>query len=88
MNETLKAIAERYSCRDFSGEALTEGQIDAIVKAALAAPSALNRQPWKIIVVTDKGLIEEIDADGVGILAEAEDKAAYGRVMSRGGSMF
>jgi nitroreductase len=87
MNETLKTIAERYSCRDFANTALTDAQIKAIVEAALASPSTMNRQPWHIIVVTDKSLIEELDAEGMNILAAAEDKSGYERIKSRGGKM-
>ena len=39
MNEVLKAITERYSCRDFTGEPLTKDQSDVLVKATLAAHS-------------------------------------------------
>ena len=53
MNETLKTIAERYSCRDFAETPLTSEQIKAIVDAALAAPSAMNNQPWHVIMITD-----------------------------------
>ena len=88
MNETLKTIAERYSCRDFSDTPLTDEQVKAITNAALASPSAINLQPWHIIVITDKGLIEELDAEGMVILSAAEDKSGYERVMSRGGKMF
>jgi len=87
MNETLKSIAERYSCRDFSDGPLTGEQVNYIVNAALAAPSAMNRQPWQLIAVTDKKIIEELDAEGMGFLAAAEDKSAYERMMSRGGKM-
>ena len=88
MNETLKTIAERYSCRDFADTPLTDEQIKAIVDAALAAPSALNRQPWHVIMVTDKALIDEIDNEGMSTLAAAEDKSAYERILSRGGKLF
>jgi len=88
MNETLKTIAERYSCRDFDSEPVTEEQVKAIVKAALAAPSASNRQPWHVIAITDKGIVDELDTEAMGILAAAEDKAAYERMMSRGGKVF
>ena len=89
MNEVLKAIAQRYSCRDFADNApLDSAQIEAIVKAALAAPSGLNRQPWHIMVITDKALIEEMDAEGMRILAESpEHKETYERMMSRGGKL-
>jgi nitroreductase len=88
MNETLKTIMDRYSCRDFADTPLTDEQVKAIAEAAAASPSALNRQPWHIIMVTDKALIDELDADGMGIMAVAEDKSAYERFMSRGGKLF
>ena len=88
MNETLRNIAERYSCRDFAKTPLTDGQIEAITNAALAAPSAMNIQPWHLIIIKDKALIDELDADGMGILAAQEDKAAYERFMGRGGKLF
>lgn len=88
MNETLKTIAERYSCRDFDGAPLTDGQIEAIVDAALAAPSAMNRQPWHVTMVTDKVLIDELDAEGMNVLAAADDKSIYERMKERGGKMF
>ena len=88
MNETLKTIAERYSCRDFADTPLTDEQIKTLVDAALAAPSAMNRQPWHIITVTDKALIEELDAEGMNVLAAAEDKSSYERIQSRGGKIF
>jgi len=88
MNETLKTIAERYACRDFLSEPLTDEQVGAIVDAALAAPSAVNRQPWHVIVITDKNLIEELDVEAMGILAAAADKSSYERIMSRGGKVF
>jgi len=87
MNETLKSIAARYSCRDFTGKALTDEQIKSLVEAALAAPSGMNRQPWHVIVVSDKKLIEELDAEGMKILSNAEDKSAYERFMDRGGKL-
>jgi nitroreductase len=88
MNETLKTIISRYSCRDFYDTPLTDDQIKALSDAALASPSAMNRQPWHVIIITDKALIDELDAEGMKILAEAEDKSGYDRIMSRGGRIF
>ena len=87
MNETLKIVAERFSCRDFKDTPVTDEQMQAILKAALAAPSGGDSQPWQIVVVGDKALIEEYDADGMGMLAAAEDKMMYDRMMSRGGKL-
>ena len=88
MNETLKTIAARYSCRDFCDTPLEEGHINALVDAALASPSAMNRQPWHIIMITDKKLIDELDCEAMDILAAAEDKSGYERIKSRGGKIF
>lgn len=86
MNEVLKAIRERNTCRDFSPEPLSAAQIDALTDAALAAPSAMNLQPWRIVVVTDKALIEEIDAAGMEYIKH--DPEWYARFMERGGKIF
>ena len=88
MNETLKTITERYACRDFADTALTDEQIKALTEAALAAPSAMNLQPWHVIMITDKSLIDELDAEGMKVFAAAEDKSTYERFKSRGGKMF
>ncbi|MCL2456777.1 MAG: nitroreductase [Defluviitaleaceae bacterium] len=86
MNEIMKTIRERYSCRDFKSEPLESAQIDALVEAALAAPSAMNLQPWHIIVVTDKNLIEEMDAAAMEFVKK--DEAWYKRMTERGGKIF
>ena len=88
MNETLKAIADRYSCRDFTGEPVSDEKINAVVSAALASPSAVNRQPWHLIMVTDKSLIDEMDAAGMETLANSEDKSGFERMKARGGKLF
>lgn len=87
MNEVLKIIAERNSCRDFEGAPLTDEQVKAIADAALAAPSAMNLQPWHVTFITDKKLIDELNDEGMSILGASEDKTAYDRMMSRGGKM-
>jgi len=88
MNDILKAIAERNSCRDFADTPLTEEQLSTLVDAALAAPSARNLQPWHVIVITDKALIDEMDADGMKVLAAQEDKSSFEQFTARGGKLF
>lgn len=87
-NETLKTIATRYSCRDFADTPLSDEEIKVLADAALQSPSAVNRQPWHVMIITDKGMIDEMDSAGVAELAAAEDQSSYERVMSRGGKMF
>lgn len=88
MNETLKTISQRYSCRAYDGILPEKDKLEAIALAAVQSPSAMNRQPWQIVVITNKSLIEEMDLEGMRILEEAEDKTVFDRIMSRGGKLF
>jgi nitroreductase len=56
MNETLKTIYQRKSVRNFTDKEVTKEQLETIIKAAMAAPTAINAQPWQFLVVTDKEL--------------------------------
>lgn len=88
MNETLRTIAQRYSCRAYDGVLPEKEKLEALAMAAVQSPSGMNRQPWQVVVITNKHFIEEMDAEGMRILAEAEDKAAYERFISRGGTLY
>jgi len=88
MNETLKVIAGRYSCRDFQEEALPGEILRAIADAAIQAPSGMNRQAWRVIVVTNRALMREMEAEGMGRIARMEDQALHNRILGRGGRLF
>ena len=87
MNETMKTIMERYSCRDFADTPLTKEQLKTLATAALAAPSGMNRQPWRIIFLTDKKLIEEMDVEGMKEM-KTQDREMFERFVGRGGTLF
>ncbi len=88
MNETLKTIATRYSCRSYTGMPIENKKIEAIALAAVQSPSAMNQQPWQIIVVRDRELLEDMDATTMEMLSHQEDKSIYERIMARGGKLF
>ena len=59
--EVSDAILKRRSIRKFDNREIPKQTIEIILAAAMKAPSAKNRQPWKFIIVTDKekqGIIE------------------------------
>ena len=57
----LKEILERRSCRNFDPSKMVKDEdIDKIVKAGLLAPSAINQQDGKIIVIKDKKVRDQI----------------------------
>jgi len=88
MNEVLKTIAERYTCRDYKDQMPTYEMLQAIAQAAIEAPSGMNRQAWRVIVVQDKQLIEDLASEGISYLESLEDKSMYNRIMERGGKLF
>lgn len=56
-NQAIQNIMTRVSVRAFTGEKISEAQLDTLLRAAMAAPSAINKQPWAFIVVTDEAKI-------------------------------
>lgn len=88
MNETLKTIQTRYSCRSFKDAPIEKEKVDAIALAGVQSPSGLNLQPWKIIVLQNKEMIDEMDKTLMNKLASLEDRSIYERMMSRGGKVF
>lgn len=43
----MNSIFHRTSVRMYTGEAVEEEKIELLMKAAMAAPSAGNQQPWE-----------------------------------------
>lgn len=88
MLSTIEAIHTRYSCRAFKDEMPTDEQLTMIAKAGVAAPSGMNRQNWRVIVVKNKALLADLEAEGMKNLAALPDKGIYERIMSRGGRLY
>ena len=59
-NQAIQNIKTRVSVREFTGEKISEAQLDTLLRAAMAAPSAINKQPWAFIVVTDEEKIARL----------------------------
>ncbi|MCL2718458.1 MAG: nitroreductase family protein [Lachnospiraceae bacterium] len=88
MNQNFELFAKRYSCRNFTGELPVKEKLEAIALAGVMSPSAMNKQPWLVNVITDKVLLDEMDAATMKLLSEMEDKSMYERLMNRGGTIF
>lgn len=48
--DLLKAIYQRRAVRDFSDEEISGALVQELIRAAIQAPSAMNRQPWAFAV--------------------------------------
>ncbi len=58
-NEAIEAILTRRSIRKFKDQAVSEADIDTLVRCAMAAPSANTTRSRDFVVVTDKAQIEK-----------------------------
>lgn len=52
--DILELIKNRRSIRKYKDKPVPQGQIDKILEAGRWAPSGLNNQPWKVMVVSDE----------------------------------
>ena len=54
----IENIMTRTSIRQYKDQPVEQEKIDIMLKAAMAAPTAVNLQPWHFIVINDKKTID------------------------------
>ena len=54
MNDVLKNIQERRSCRKYKPEMVPDELINQVIEAGLYAPSSLGEQSGLVVAVTDR----------------------------------
>jgi nitroreductase len=59
-DDVLNTIHNRKSVRSFTGKSVTESELDILLKAAMAAPSAVNCQPWEFITVKNREVLDAL----------------------------
>lgn len=71
-DSVLENILNRKSVRNYvKGKEVTDEQIEKILKAGMAAPSARNLQPWEFIVVKDRKILDAL-----------AEKSPHGKMLS------
>lgn len=68
MNYIMEAIKARRSIRSYSNQAVPKELIEEILDAGRSAPSSLNTQPWKFVVITDRKIIDGISSSIKGFM--------------------
>ena len=56
----MKTLFDRRSIRSFTEEKVSKEDLEKLLRAAMAAPSAKNGQPWEFIVVQDEEKIQKM----------------------------
>ena len=66
-------ILSRSSIRSYESRSVEKEKIEKLLKAGMAAPSAANRQPWHLVAITDKDVLQKVaDANpNAGFAAKA-----------------
>ncbi len=70
MNETVKNLVTRKSCRKFKPEHISRQEMEDIVAAGLNAPSGMNKQPARFVVVQNDetvALLSKLNAGVAGM---------------------
>lgn len=60
MNAIIEAIKKRRSVRSYESKPIPKDIINMIIEAGNEAPSAMNSQPWRFVVVEDKKVKEKL----------------------------
>ncbi len=58
--DAMKAIMTRRSIRRYTSEPVSDEVVEQLLRAACAAPSANNQQPWAFVVIDDRELLDTI----------------------------
>lgn len=58
----IENIMTRASVRQFTNQPISKDTLETIVKAGMAAPTAVNKQPWEFVVVTDREVLDSLKA--------------------------
>jgi nitroreductase len=58
--EVFDAIITRRSIRKYTNKQVSPDIVEKLLKAAMYAPSANNYQPWQIIVINERSLLDKI----------------------------
>ncbi|NLN07712.1 MAG: nitroreductase family protein [Firmicutes bacterium] len=78
MNNILEVIKKRRSVRMFKPDRVKKEDLEAVMEAAIYAPSARNLQPWHFTVITDDKLINELSSLAKAAMA-ADHNSLYQR---------
>lgn len=92
MNPLLSFIYTRRSVRRYRDEAVPEALVHDLLEAAMAAPSAVAKDPWRFVVVRERAQLAAIAVGlpngkmlaeaGVGLVVCGDTEAAHDRQLA------
>lgn len=73
MNETLKTLKERRSCRKYLPRQVEADVLDAILEAGTYAPTSMNRQSPVIVAVQDPETVKKLSRMNAAVMGADSD---------------
>jgi nitroreductase len=58
--DAVEAILTRRSVRKYTTRDIPDALVEQLLRAAMAAPSACNQQPWQFVIIRERSLLDEI----------------------------
>ncbi len=73
MNETIKVLTSRKSCKSYKNEHITREEIEQIVSAGLNAPSGMNLQTPRFVIVQNDETVEQLSKMNAAVAGMEHD---------------
>ena len=89
MNAVLEAIKKRRSIRSYEDKHVPRDAVETVIQAGNEAPSSMNYQPWRFVVVEDKEIHQKLlkivlpNAKSIFDSIKEKDPARYESIMRR-----
>ena len=61
-NAALECIMTRTSVREYQNRPVGRDTVEILLRAAMAAPTAVNKQPWTFVVVDEREVLDSLTA--------------------------
>ena len=84
----IENLLTRRSIRKYTANQVERGKIDTLMKCAIYAPSALNKQPWEVRVIRNKELLTDINNRFLAIAKGKKLSGSASRAGEPGFSVF
>lgn len=75
--DAIELLKTRRSCRSFKSEQIKDEELQTILDCALNAPSGMNKQDSKIVVIQNEALIKDLSRLNAQIM-NSDDDPFYG----------
>jgi len=73
MNEIIKALKERRSCRAYKSEQIKKEELAGVLEAGIWAPTGMNRQHTRLVAVTDPEAVKKLSEMNAAVMGSTND---------------